>query len=89
MTTIQVRSPLKQKKAVQKILKELGLDLSTAINLYLVQIIKHGGIPFAITTENGMTIEEENDILKELTEAKRSKKRYASAKAAHKAILNS
>jgi DNA-damage-inducible protein J len=87
MTTIQVRSPAKNKKAAQKILQDLGLDLSTAINLYLVQIIQHGGIPFPVTTENGMTPEQENEILKELATAKRSTKSYSSARAAHKAIL--
>jgi len=88
-TTIQVRSTSKNKKAVQKILAELGLDMSTAINLYLVQIILHGGIPFPVTTENGMTPEQENEILKELAKAKRSKKSYSSAKSAHEAILSS
>jgi len=87
MTTIQVRSPLKNKKAVQKILEELGLDMSTAINLYLVQIIKHGGIPFPILTENGMTPEAEEAILKETEEIIKNGETYPNIKAAHKAIL--
>ncbi len=48
MTTIQIRTDEKTKKAVQKILKKLGLDLSTAINMYLAQIVKYQGIPFPI-----------------------------------------
>ncbi|MBT3835047.1 type II toxin-antitoxin system RelB/DinJ family antitoxin [Candidatus Peribacteria bacterium] len=89
MTTIQVRTPSKTKANVQKILSELGLDMSTAINIYLVQIEKHGGIPFPLITENGMTEEQENEILREIADAKRSKKVYSSAKEAHKAILGS
>lgn len=86
MTTIQVRTPAKTKKAAQKILKELGLDMSTAINVYLVKIIQRKGIPFEFVTENGFTLAEELKILRELEEAKKSKG-YASAKELHDAIL--
>ena len=80
MSTIQVRTDEKTKKAAQRILGELGLDLSSAINVYLVQIIKHQGIPFTITTENGMTPQAEEKLLQELAWAKKRGKRYASAK---------
>lgn len=65
----------------------LGLDLSTAINIYLVQIIEKQGIPFEIVTENGLTPQEEKKILKEIAWAKKHGKRYKSAKDLHKAIL--
>lgn len=87
MTTIQIRTDERTKKIAQQILGKLGMDLSTAINIYLVQIIEKKGIPFEILTENGLTEAEEREILKELAAAKRSKKSYSSAKAAHKAIL--
>ena len=87
MTTVQVRTNEKTKKAAQKVLKELGLDLSSAINLYLVQIVKKKGIPFQIITENGMTLETEMEILKEEREVRKNGKSYPSAKALHKAIM--
>ncbi|OGJ63895.1 hypothetical protein A3C37_03165 [Candidatus Peribacteria bacterium RIFCSPHIGHO2_02_FULL_53_20] len=87
MTTIQVRTEDKTKKAAQLILRKLGLDLSTAINIYLVQIIEKNGIPFEILTENGLTPAEEEEILKELAWAKKHGKSYASAKKLHEAIL--
>ena len=87
MTTIQVRTQAKTKKNVQKILSELGLDMSTAINMYLVQIEKVGGIPFPILTENGMTPEAEDRILKEAEWAKKYGRRYSSAKELHDAIM--
>lgn len=31
------------------ILKSLGLNMSTAINMFLVQIVKKDGIPFEVT----------------------------------------
>ncbi|OIO52923.1 hypothetical protein AUJ46_06645 [Candidatus Peregrinibacteria bacterium CG1_02_54_53] len=86
-TTIQVRTNQATKKTAQLILEKLGLDLSTAINIYLVQIIEKQGIPFEVVTENGMTPAEEKKILKEIVWAKRHGKRYASAKALHDAIL--
>lgn len=87
MTTIQVRTDEKTKKTAQHILKHLGMDLSTAINVYLVQVILKKGIPFEVVTENGLTPAEEKEILRELASAKRSKKSYASAEEAHRAIL--
>ena len=87
MTTIQVRTDEKKKKAAQYILQKLGMDLSTAINIYLVQIIEKNGIPFDIVTENGMTPAQEQKILKEIDWAKKHGKRYSSARALHKDIL--
>lgn len=88
MTTIQIRTQEKTKKNVQKILAELGLDMSTAINMYLVQIEKVGGIPFPILTENGMTPEAEDLILKEAEWARKHGKSYSSARELHDAIMN-
>jgi addiction module RelB/DinJ family antitoxin len=87
MTTIQVRTQESTKKNVQKILSELGLDMSTAINMYLVQITKQGGIPFSILTENGMTLKAERDLLTLAEETRKSKKSYSSAKELHDAIM--
>lgn len=86
-TTIQVRSNAKVKKSAQHVLEKLGLDLSTAINMYLVQIVEKQGIPFEIITENGMTPAQEAKILKEIEWAKKHGKRYRSAKELHDAIL--
>ena len=80
MSTIQVRTNDRTKKKAQQVLKSLGLDLSTAINLYLVQIIVHAGIPFQILTENGMTPKAEKALLKDIEWTKKHGKRYMSTK---------
>lgn len=36
------------KKESTKILKDLGLNMSTAINMFLTQVVKKDGIPFEI-----------------------------------------
>jgi DNA-damage-inducible protein J len=87
MTTIQIRTHEKTKKNVQKILSELGLDMSTAINVFLVQIEKQGGIPFSVLTENGMTLKAERDLVALAEETRKSKKSYSSAKELHDDII--
>jgi DNA-damage-inducible protein J len=78
--TIQVRTNPKTKKAAQQVLAKLGMDLSTAINIYLVQIVEKKGIPFQILTENGMTPEKERQILKEIDWALKHGKSFSSTK---------
>ena len=87
-STIQVRADAKIKKNAQLILSKLGLDLSTAINIYLIQIIEKNGIPFDVLTENGLTPAEEDAILKEIEWAKKHGKRYSSTKRMFKDILD-
>ena len=71
MTTVQIRIDEKTKKLAKKVLDEVGLDMSSAIKLYLNQIAIRRGIPFQILTENGLTIREEKTILKASDEARK------------------
>lgn len=69
MTTIQVRIDEKTKDSVKRILDELGLDMSTAIKMYLKQIVLNEGLPLDFLTENGMTLRQELELLKAVEEA--------------------
>ena len=73
MTQIQVRIDEKTKRDAQKILDTVGLDLSSAIKVYLKQVIIHKGIPLQLLTENGLTLAEERAILKAFKEAQAGK----------------
>ena len=64
MSTIQVRVKEETKKQAKKILDELGMDMSAAVNIFLRQVIVKKGIPFVILTENGFTPEFEDEVLK-------------------------
>lgn len=88
MTTIQIRTDAKLKKSAQKLFAELGLNLSGAINVFLVQAVQRKGMPFTILTENGMTPQMEAKILKEEAWAIKHGKRYTSTKAMFKDILD-
>ena len=71
MSTIQIRIDEKTKKSAKKVLDSIGMDMSSAVKVYLHQIVTTQGIPFPLLTENGLTIKQEKEILKALAEAKR------------------
>lgn len=50
---VNVDSEVKQEAA--NILSQLGLNMSTAINMFLVQVIQKRGIPFEIISQNAVT----------------------------------
>ena len=54
------------KEEAAKILKEVGLSMSTAINLFLKQVINHNGLPFEVRKPNEDTLralKEAQDII--------------------------
>ncbi len=62
------------KAKAQVMLADLGLDLSTAVNIFLRQMLYEGGIPFSITREipNQTTLA----AMKEAQEMVRSPEQY-------------
>jgi DNA-damage-inducible protein J len=50
-TNINIRTDSETKVHAQKIFTALGLDMTTAINLFLRQTIRMGDIPFILTTK--------------------------------------
>ena len=71
MSYIQLRIDEKTKKSAKKVLDKIGIDMSSAIKIYLRQIVINQGIPFKLLTQNGLSIEEERQILKASEEAKK------------------
>lgn len=70
MSTIQVRVDDKTKKQAKKVFDSIGMDMSSAIKVYLKQVVITQGIPFQLLTENGLTVQQEQEILKASDEAK-------------------
>ncbi len=67
MATIQVRVSEKNKKNVEKILESLGLDMTTAVRMFLCRVEMDHGLPFPVKqkrTVNGFTPEFEAEVLK-------------------------
>ena len=50
-STITVRVDENIKKEANSIFKEIGMDMSTAINVYLRQVIRSNGIPFNVSVD--------------------------------------
>lgn len=50
-TSMTVRTDKEIKQQAQSIFSDLGIDMSTAINVFLRQAIKHKGFPFEVTLE--------------------------------------
>lgn len=71
-TNISIDAETKAK--AQAMLADLGMDLSTAVNVFLRQMLYEGGIPFSITREapNKITLE----AMKESKEMLRAPEKY-------------
>lgn len=54
-TNINVRTDSELKARAQAVLADLGLDMSTAINVYLNQIVYRQAIPFVISRRRAKT----------------------------------
>jgi DNA-damage-inducible protein J len=50
-TSMTIRTDKEIKQQAQQIFSELGVDMSTAINVFLRQVIKYQGFPFDVTLE--------------------------------------
>jgi len=69
-TSITIRTDKQVKKDAQNILSSLGLDMSTAINIFLRQVIQEEGLPFKVilkqfrdTTQKALKETENNENL--------------------------
>jgi DNA-damage-inducible protein J len=65
-STITIRVEDKTKKQANEIFKEIGLDMSSAINVYLKQVIRSNGIPFPVSADipNAVTLQAIDDAEK-------------------------
>jgi DNA-damage-inducible protein J len=91
-TTMTLRIDQKTKTAAQKTFAKMGLDLSSAVKLFLKQSVAEQGLPFKPRTVNGHTEEYENSLLagmKELDIAIKNgtAKTYRSAGELHAELL--
>ena len=50
-TSMTIRTDKEIKQQAQMIFSELGLDMSTAINVFLRQAVIHRGFPFELTLD--------------------------------------
>ena len=80
-TNMSIRMDVELKKQAEAMLSDMGLNMTTAMNMFLRQVVRQGRIPFEIATDipNAETlaaIEEAEDMLS----GKISAKKYSSTK---------
>ncbi len=89
MATLSIRIDEKLKKKANKTFAAMGLDMSSAVKVFLNQTILEQKIPFEIRTVNGFTMVYENEVLQEVSSALKDlksgkKKLYKNIKNLHK-----
>ncbi len=77
MSTVNVRIEEKTKKAASKALKNIGLDLSAGIKIFLHQVVAEKGLPFRPTKTPRVS---RAQLDKEFEDAVKNGKRYKSGK---------
>lgn len=75
-SNINVQVDKEDKEIATNILKSLGLNMSTAINMFIKQIINTDGLPFEV--KNPRPSKELLEALKEVEEMKKYPDRYPS-----------
>jgi len=78
MTTLNIRIEENIKNKANKTLSSMGLDMSTAVKMFLNQVITENGLPFIPTNKKHLLLRAKWD--KEITEALKSGKSYKNAK---------
>lgn len=84
MSTLSIRIEEKTKNEANKTLKALGLDMSTAVKMFLNQVVIEQGMPFK-SSRNPQNLRTEWDS--EVAEALKSGKRYSNANELFKDVL--
>lgn len=74
MATIQVRIPDEDKKAAEKVLHIIGIDMTTLVRALIKRVARRREVPFPLEarlTENGFTPEFEEEVLEASREAEK------------------
>jgi DNA-damage-inducible protein J len=58
MKTLQVRLPDELREEADSVLNEIGMDMSTAIRVYLKKIVQNRAIPFSLEAGASPLLEE-------------------------------
>ncbi len=75
-TQLQIRIDSKTKKEAKNIFDNIGIDMSSAIKLFLQQTINAKNIPFEVRDENGMTLKNSQILQAAIIDAENSSKSF-------------
>jgi DNA-damage-inducible protein J len=63
-TNVNIRMDEDLKKQAEKLFTDLGMSMTTAINVFVRQAVNRGGIPFEISRRDGFYSDYNQTILK-------------------------
>jgi DNA-damage-inducible protein J len=86
-TQLQIRIDAKTKKEAKNIFDNIGIDMSSAIKLFLQQTINAKNIPFEMRDENGMTLRNAQTLQEAIIDAENSSKSFNNVDVLIKDIL--
>lgn len=86
-TMLQIRIDKKTKEKAQKTFRQMGLDMSSGVKLYLAQVVNQQKIPFSVMSADYWPIEKKKKILREVKNALEHGRSYLSAAELHEDIL--
>lgn len=80
-TNMSIRMDTELKKQAETMLSDMGLNMTTAMNLFLRQVVRQGRIPFEIATDipNGETLAAMKEM-DDMISGKIPAKKYSSTK---------
>ncbi len=78
---MSIRMDKELKKQADAMLSDMGLNMTTAMNMFLRQVVRQGRIPFEIATDipNAQTVEAINEM-DDMLSGRIPAKRYSSTK---------
>ena len=83
-TTMTIRTDVDTKKNAQKLFKDLGMDMTTAVNIFFRQALRVNGLPFEVTAEKPNR--ETEKVLIESAAGRNMSKRYHSVEEVMEAL---
>jgi addiction module RelB/DinJ family antitoxin len=79
-TQIQVRIDVDTKNKAKKILENIGMDASTAVNILFKQIVRSGTLPIDLRDINGFAPQKASELKESIKDAEQSKKSFKNTK---------
>lgn len=61
ISIVNVKVPQEVKDEANKLFEELGLNMSTAVNLFLKKAIKEQGLPFKVTSYSQKSLKKQKE----------------------------
>ena len=74
MTQVSIRIDDSVKEKASAIFDELGINMSSAVNIFLKQVIRRGCLPFEMTTESSQAKERRESLESLLSFASRNRR---------------